>query len=358
MKITFTDCRPADVERLESFFTAMYPPGYALTMNERLFEWQFLDTPAAGQEKDAARYHFKLALRGDAIIGCLGYVPVVFALGGRRLRGAWTANWMVDPEFRRMGIGPLLLRELMRSVEVTAAVGLAADARSILPRMGWTDFGSLTRYVAVLDRAAAASLTAGGELEGATAADGSRRVRHNVEAVAEFDDSADVLWQELACGRAATERSSQFLNWRYAQHPVFRYRLLTARADRRLSGLAVYRIEQVRDRDTRVARIVELLGDADAIEALADTVLAEMLAEGIAFADFFCAGHGLTPVLDRVGLVTGPGTPADQLPMLLQPLDHRRATIPFMAYLGQSDAAATIHDWYVTKGDGDQDRPN
>ena len=54
-----------------------------------------------------------------------------------------------------------------------------------------------------------------------------------------------------------------------------------------------------------------------------------------------------------------PGDPAsNQIPILFQPIDRRRTAIPFMAYLKNLDAEVEGVSWHVTKGDGDQDRPN
>jgi hypothetical protein len=39
-------------------------------------------------------------------------------------------------------------------------------------------------------------------------------------------------------------------------------------------------------------------------------------------------------------------------------VDRRRSGIRFMASLGNVPEAAEVQDWYVTKSDGDQDRPN
>ncbi len=51
---------------------------------------------------------------------------------------------------------------------------------------------------------------------------------------------------------------------------------------------------------------------------------------------------------------------ADRLSMLFQPIDHGRSGIVAMAYAkeGVELRDPTKREWYITKGDADQDRPN
>jgi hypothetical protein len=43
---------------------------------------------------------------------------------------------------------------------------------------------------------------------------------------------------------------------------------------------------------------------------------------------------------------------------LFQPVNRSRRGIRFMAHLRKLPHAAESTEWYVTRGDGDQDRPN
>lgn len=136
MAIEFVQCDPDRVEALQAFFRTVYRPDYLLASSSALFDWQFGRRGAVNRA-----YCCKLALLDNEIVGCLGYVPVEVSLAGVVRRGAWTANWVVDVSRRRLGIGPLLMRDLTREFDVTLVVGLSRESSEILPRMGWTDFG-------------------------------------------------------------------------------------------------------------------------------------------------------------------------------------------------------------------------
>src|SRR5437868_9173128 len=114
----------------------MYWPDYILSRDHEFFCWMFGETPIDRR----ADFHLILSLVDGRIRGCLGYIPVEISVPGGVVRGAWAANWMVDQEQRRLGLGPLLMRELCARFQVTLATGPNADAADLLPRMGWTSF--------------------------------------------------------------------------------------------------------------------------------------------------------------------------------------------------------------------------
>jgi hypothetical protein len=356
MASAISDCASGQVPHLRQFWAHMYRPDYVLCRDDALFQWQF-----AGPGRRADGLHVKLAIVDGEIAGTLGYIPVDVSYQGRIVRGTWLANWMVDEDQRRLGLGPLLMRAVTSQFDVTLNNGPNQEARSVLQRMAWSDMGTLTRYVLVLNPQAAASLTPSGRLDwpqpprvasGAVPPDRVRRAWRFAPAVT---DVWDALAPTLGSG---TRRSVDYLNWRYIDHPVWEYRCFEAVQGSRCTGAGVYRIEQVRDLPVRFGRIVELFAeDVDAVAVL-QAVIADARGEGVAALDFFCTSPRLAEPMQACGFVHGTDSPAAALPMLLQPVDHRRAAIHFMAYarpgLEQPQTAA----WYVTRSDADQDRPN
>jgi GNAT superfamily N-acetyltransferase len=358
MTVSFVDCHSELLPSLQAFLARVYRPDYVLRINETLFRWQFGETPVSKRDL----YHIKVALLEGKIAGCLGYVPVEVSLGDRVVRGAWTANWVVDPDWHRFGLGVLLMRELTRQFDITLVVGLSRDSRTLLPRMGWNDFGELTRYICILDAQKARALTETGGLEwpeGTLSEDCGPPQGVLVKVVDHFSDEATRLWDKTwGASAAGTRRSAQFLNWRYAHHPVFDYRLFEVRRNGQLSGLAVYRVEQVRNVPVRMGRIVELVAESSLEKCLLKTVIDDARSQDVVALDFFCSSRRFSSVMARCGFLAGGDKATDQIPTLFQPIDRRRTGIPFMAYLRNVPDATEFRDWYVTKGDGDQDRPN
>jgi GNAT superfamily N-acetyltransferase len=356
MGVRFTDC-PADfVPDVQAFFAAMYSPQYVMARDATFLRWQF--SGLNGHTPDDP-LHLKIALVDDKLAGCVGYIPVDVQIAGRTMRGAWAANWMVDDSYRRLGLGPLLMRELSKQFDVTAALGGNSDAHQLLPRMGWTDFGNLPRYVRVLDDTAAGRLTSTGVLSWPVQVDAADAIDGlSIRQVEQFDDLAAGLWDRIhGQTGAGTRRSAEFLNWRYQRHPNFAYVLLEATRGNSLEGLAVYRIEHVKDLPVVIVRMVELFASPGAAEPLIDAIVERARQAGAAAVDFFCSSRCVEDPLLKRGFLRGTDSPASEIPMLFQPVDRSRAGVLFLAHL-RADPIGPSADWYVTTADGDQDRPS
>ena len=350
---SFADCAVWQVGDVQAFFARAYHDRYRLAADEALFRWQF-----AGPSPSSSTYHVRLATRDDAILGTLGYLPVDLTVAGRTVHAAWGANWMVDPSQRRLGVGPLLMRDVMQNFDAVLCVGLSQDAQDVLARMAWADVGALHRWVAVLDAQSAGRLTESGRYDGTPpAVVAPPAIDRAVQRIERFGEDVSTLWDAFAADRiAGTRRTAAYLNWRYAHHPTFRYHLFEERRDGRMTGLAIYRVETVAGLATRVGRMLELISERDP-RALIQAMLHDAAAQGVVMMDFFCATTRWSAALHECGFLAGDDPAVADLPILFQPIDRRRRTIQFMASLRNLPAASSL-EWYVTKGDGDQDRPN
>jgi hypothetical protein len=348
------DCPITLTPQLRSFLTRAYGPSHVVAASEAFLHWQFRNH---GPSR-TADYSIKVALLDDAIVGCLGYIPVDVDTAARSWRGAWVVNWMVEAEQRRLGLGPILMREVTRQFDVTLNIGPGADARHVLQRMQWTAYGELPRYLRVLDRVAAAHLTPEGTLDWPnTPVARTHAAGATIRDVARFTDEATDLWRRFVeQGAAGASRTAEYLNWRYTEHPLFQYRLFEARQGGRLAGLAVYRVERVKGLPLSVGRIVELFS-TEGLEGLLLNGIAEDAMPQAAMLDFFSPHRSHRDAMAAQGFLPADDTRCAGLPVVFQPIDRARTGIPFMAEIKKLSPVAA-DEWYVTKGDADQDRPN
>jgi hypothetical protein len=352
--LRFIECGSEHIGRLQQFFSHAYDPHYVLAHDSALLRWQF-----GGICRSGERYHIKLALLGDDIVGCLGYIPTPVSVGGATVAGAWTANWIVDPSARHLSVGLRLMTDLVRQHEITLVVGASALARRILPLLGFHDFGVLSRHVRVISSGDVATLTGTSHALWAATVPAVDRPAEEVEVrrVTAFDEAVTSLWQRICGGGAGTERSRAFLDWRYTRHPVFTYRLFEAHDAGRLTGIAVYRVEAVKDSTLAVGRLVELVAEPEAAGSLLTAVCDDARDHRLAMIDYFCSSSECSSTMTANGWLLESRLPAP-IPMLFQPIVQGRHTIPFFAHVHRSAVPNDLDHWYVTKGDGDQDRPN
>jgi Acetyltransferase (GNAT) domain len=254
------------------------------------------------------------------LLAMLGWIEFDACAGDERVPGGWMTNWLVVPEARGRGLGLALVEHARGTTyELVGALGANSATRHVLGGAGFAEVG-MYRWVRVFDAEGLRELLDGRELPAA-------------EAPPEASGGTGFVG---AC------RDTDFLRWRYREHPRFRYEVVDERA--------AYRIETVAGSTAKVARVVDFLGD----EALAARIAAEAERAGAVFADFSCTSARAGRPLAAAGFVPDPG-----LPGRFQPLDFSDRPIVSCFWaaprLGVDFAAG---DLYATRADSDLDRPN
>ena len=85
-----------------------------------------------------------------------------------------------------------------------------------------------------------------------------------------FGEDADALWERVKPEIGYTLfRNTEFLNWRYADHPKVRYRLFRARRGGETVGVTAFRIGWIKEKITPVVELFTAPEDHAAQAALA-----------------------------------------------------------------------------------------
>lgn len=358
-----------------SFIDAHWRRGHILSRDGALLRWQFAPGRLPGAQDDDLSV--LLAWRGGKMVGMLGLIPFAFNFRGRRTSGAWLANWLALGDARGAG---LMLMDAARKLgcEARFAFGIGQAVEALYARMGFEVLRRCPRWVAVLDAPAAEGLIAKANPDATAEA---VRAAARQYAVAERGDPAanavevpgrlgsdwDRAWESRFAPRLVGGcRDAAYLNWRYVEHPRFQYEKCFAYDEDHTqpAGLAIWRIEPVRDLPCKVLRIVEFLADGPAGAGLAQAVLAAGRRAGVALADFYCTSPAAAESLERAGFRRHEPTAAQpSVPARFQPLEGSDDTIRGAFWLSpawrsQTGPLLSRDDFYVTKSDDDMDRPN
>jgi hypothetical protein len=150
------------------------------------------------------------------------------------------------------------------------------------------------------------------------------------------------------------ERSRDFLRWRYESHPAFTYEFIFSTDYR---SVLVFHEERETENGVLVLRVVDILSRPEHQSALFSAVVLAGKERGAAIVDFFCSLDCLQPALGAAGFFDEAKHGDGHIAALFQPLDFRKTAIRLLASCpGWSQGR--LEDWYITKADSDQDRPN
>jgi RimJ/RimL family protein N-acetyltransferase len=377
----FELCQDRDVPALMRFIGTHWRAEHVLSRDEPLLRWQF--APELIRARPTPGPTVMLAWLDREIVGMLGLTGFDLNIGGEGHRAAWMSHWLAAPAYRGHHVAVGLMRAT-RDIGIDALATLGSNEAStrLLGRLGFEVIPTLPRWVGVFDvdgatelvcaanpglsplRAAAlcrSHVVAWQDARGP--AYGFRFVRWSRAATAAWDR----FWSETLARRlTCASRDSSYLQRRYLMHPRFEYHVRFAQrdSDGAVEGITVFRVEQVLDRNTRVLRILEFLGSAAAGATLARSVLEAARDSGAAMADFYCSSALAAEALACVGFKRSSADPdAAAFPARFQPLQAGNYPMTTLvrfpaAYRGTLQRSVDEGRLYITKSDGDQDRPN
>jgi hypothetical protein len=344
---------------MRSFLVSRYWPEVALS-SRSYFEWQ-LGSDSVG------RCDVVTAWDGHRLAGILGYVakPIFWGSTAENVRGAWLIALMVAPEYRH-GVGIALLRNVQRRFPVVASLDVRPEAQRILSFLGFTVLPPLARYVTVVDPSRLDPFLIQGKGSEAELPEASTDSMHPVSVRTWDPEEEAPAWDQYPSLAFGTVRSPTFLRWRYLEHPVYAYSVLAC-GPRARPATCVYRIERPFGLEANVGRLIEFFHPGDELgredgRTLLRTLTSRFSSAGCAFADHFtsCGDYGET--LRAVGWAREILS-RQQLALRLQPIDlspypaYRFTAVAFST-TGHERAFHAGDSIYITRGDGDADRPN
>ena|GEM_PF-4073008 len=254
-------------------FYARCMPGRDIDLYRRVWQWKYFENPFEPDDTD----RIWVVKSGHEIVAHLGTMAARVMLDGEVVRGRWSSDLTVDERYHNGGLGVWLIREWMRSCEVTLAKGLSPAVSRVYERLGWHKVslrpvmqlpltlraltGRVTRSRPVNTAAAWASRWAA---RAWTAVRRSRVEGVEYRTVESFPEETDELMNRVAerTGMAIL-RPRRFLQWRYVDCPVQRHVIETASCNGRLRGYAVFSVRPERGFRRGIIHDLEMEPGAD-----------------------------------------------------------------------------------------------
>jgi hypothetical protein len=312
--------------------------------HEQFFDWLYNNNP----EGPALTWIAMEASSGRFIGMAAAFPRQTYDLGGE-VRCYVLGDFCIVPEYRSLGLALTLQRTCLAGLSEQGArfaLDFPSDGMlAVYRRLRIQPDKTMIRYAKLLraDRKIGERVAIDAVADGLTVIangilrlrDGRKR-RRTTWTIAKEDGPCGEEFTQTALEWSVTTRScaartADFLNWRYHQHPLWRYEMLTARGEGKLHGYLIqhpYREDYFID---------ELMGEDDAVRR-------DLLLQCIAIA----RGR-------QVQMLCAPWLSSHFLPELLRECGFRpRESRPVVLLSWPSDEGATGGDkqeWYVSGGD-------
>jgi hypothetical protein len=361
-----------------TFFHQHWRPNHIFSLNRQLLLWQYYDNPYARQFSSGLT--FKGAFNAKGLVGVFAYMPFALNRYGRSGYGCHLSAWWVDPEHRRGPLAMGLLHDLQHRMGFDACLaGINTPvAEGLYERLRWVVLRCIPRLVLPVEEAsflrlgdpAANAITAEMVSRSHSEPDWpnhSSELGVEVEELKEFERLHDLgwdefYWKQIAPSQMGPARETEYLIWRYARIPIFRYQALTALCKGEACGLVVFRLERVKNREERVIRIVDLVARPGAAVPLIRAAVEVARREKAAMVDFFYTSPSYLDAFRACGFVDARDADGEAYwyPHLFQPLDHARNRLNCSWWVRDLDlhTPQARNDFFITKGDYEFDRPN
>jgi|SRR3990172_787209 len=338
----------------EDFIKKSYGRDDYILLSKKFLKWQFLDNPF----NNSGSYTLKLFVKEGAILGQIGFIPVRLSLPGNKIADAcYPVNLIVNPDFRELGIGFFLLKDIMKDFQFIINPGSSSNGEKLCKGLGMKTLGFLKRYVYIVSEKKA-RLIFNGKAE---AFDKLKIVKHKripskIINQPDFDLPSEDIFKVFGINYFPYHivRNRDFLTWRYLRHPFFDYKFFFSDDHK---GLLIYREEIEPNLGIKIWRIVEMLAPMDSCRMIIDQLIDLAFSAEVTMVDFICSFKTYDNVLKSKGFLSDESDIVKGLAYLFQPLDFRKTGIRLIISY-KEELEHNMDQWYITKGDSDQDRPN
>ena len=333
-----------------------------------VLEHLVLNTPYRIEYAGADNYSFVGMWDDDKVVGLAGMIPQKLNVFGNAHPSQTTTVWIVDKNHHRKLNGMKMLKSLSEVKPMMhLVIGISETHKWIAQSLGWYVFEDFPRWIAVVNKEDIIKhLLPNDDTESylpmAHCADfhsDKYRVSNSFDG-----DSWDIFYREkFAPIFIGTARDAEFLKWRYESSPVLKYDFISITdADGNYHGLAVVRIESIAEGRYKIGRILEFIAvETEPAILLGNAVLNSDAS--VLMWDFYCLSEVTAFGLESVGFRRIPfWIDKVMMPTRFQPVDYEHmkivGAIDLNANIREQLSTMPVPQWYITKGDADQDRAN
>lgn len=335
-----THVRPGVIDGDEHLIVKFLERNHSVDSNAKRFDWLYRKGPAG-----PARVWISSDSKSQEVVGVAAAFPRLVRIESRVERGWVLGDFCIAGGHRTLGPALELQRACLASLENgnrTLFYDFPSAAMvAVYRRMGMGPRQSVVRlarplrvnrqidgFIKLRPLASVAS-----SLVNTGLAIGSFGIRRSGDTVEVLKGDCEEEFTQLAQSVGSTmgvclQRSSEYLNWRYRQHPSRRYEIVTMRSGACLIGFAVV------SQEGQHLSVVDIFGKQEAIAGLLQTVISMARRRKLDTVTIaLIASHPWVRILRRMGF-------------------RRRETFALIIQCPYNHPGpAPDHAWYLTNGD-------
>tara|TARA_B100000029_G_scaffold516309_2_gene628599 strand:+ start:6356 stop:7489 length:1134 start_codon:yes stop_codon:yes gene_type:complete len=354
----------SDFYKIKSF-SDKYNRLNSVTFDNLFFDWQYETNRRLISIQDNGFYYSKNS--ANEIIGYCSASNAPYIWQGKRINGRFFHEWYADST--QTGSAAALLAKQIHSAPILQVMGASIQNLNVLFRMRKFLWFPLRRLGVTLNPKKTALLIENNNnnteylLKALSFQSASKNYECDSAEIDIFDNEYQKVWNNVSQQFFATvDKSSDYMNWRYVEHPLLSYNRYLYIKKNGLRVYIIWRTEYVEEHNVRVARICEIIGQSNTFREVIPRFLNDLLDQEIDYADFFCTNSSINDALQKTGFYEVINLEDLDIPRLFSPLkiDFRKtlhSVISFSSDLVVNDDMA-ISTFYFTKGDVNQDMPN
>ena len=316
------------------------------------FDWQFRYYPGGN---GVNRSLVIINRKTNDIGGFFGITPRRFTLNGNIIRGAEITTWMVSEELRGMSFASDMLNHLINSYDFICAVGGMSDAAlDVYKRNGFKHIRWLPRFYKIYNLEHTQAISNITNLGFKLLSKLNIGVK-TIPDVEEFNSTSNYknFYENLNC----FSRSFADIEWRYINHPYFKYQIFVVNPNGEKEVFLILRVEE--HESICLCHVIDFYGYEEGFMDALDFIDYYCVNNGMDFADFYCLSSRITKYFWCNGWLSVLDDFQVTVPHLFNPIELKNpptaCVIMYSAqYLTQ---LCDINRLYITKGDGDLDKP-
>lgn len=335
--------------------------------NPELLKYMVYNTPYRKQVTTDDNTTFIGLFDGNKVVGLSGMMPQMANIFGKKVLSTTGTIWIVDKEYKLEGL-ELLKYLLSFKPGLHVGPGINTKVKKLYKMLKWETFDDFPRWIGTKN---VEKLKSSFNIPNKFLLKDLERIEQSDSQNYVFDDTInEEKWDEFYNKKFAkktigTARDFKFLKWRYVDYPFFDYKLISlTTVEQEYKGLVVYRVENIEigGNKAHIGRILEIIYDDlnEGIRLVQHMINAE---NNILFWDFYCLSSVTALALEYIGFRRLPPSENEKyIPTRFHPVDYEVMNIQGTIYIDEKIKKflklVVDQQWYVTRGDGDQDRPN